>query len=142
MNLDEAILGGRICNEIALRHTNSGTPVCAFTVAVDEGWGENKKTNFINVVCWNKTAELVDKHFKKGSSIIVVGRISTRTWEGQDGKKNYVTEVVANKIDFPESKKQSENNGDNTNVNNDVSYEDNYDTDEFVEMEEPSDLPF
>ncbi len=103
--INKAILMGRLTRDPELRHTNSGTAVCSFSIAIDNGYGENRATDFINCVAWNKTAEFVSKYFTKGRMIIVIGRISTRTWEGQDGKKNYVTEVVANEVSFGESKK-------------------------------------
>ena len=128
---------GRLTRDPELRHTNSGTPVCSFTVAIDNGYGENKQTDFINCVAWNKSAEFVDKYFTKGSMIIVDGRISTRTWEGQDGKKNYVTEVVANQVAFGGSKKDKQE---------ETSSDDAEDADdgEFVPLEEADadDLPF
>ena len=102
---------GRLTRDPELRHTGSGTAVCSFTVAVDNGYGDNRSTDFINCVAWNKSAEFVEKYFTKGRMIIVVGRIQTRTWEGQDGKKNYVTEVVASEVSFGESKKNAEENG-------------------------------
>ncbi len=109
--INKAILMGRLTRDPELRHTGSGTPVCSFSIAIDNGYGENRQTDFINCVAWNKTAEFVEKYFTKGRMIIVVGRISTRTWEGQDGKKNYVTEVVANEVSFGESKKNAEEGG-------------------------------
>lgn len=103
--INKAILMGRLTRDPELRHTNSGTAVCSFSIAIDNGYGENRTTDFINCVAWNKTAEFVSKYFTKGRMIIVIGRISTRTWEGQDGKKNYVTEVVASEVSFGESKR-------------------------------------
>ncbi len=110
--INKAILMGRLTRDPELRHTNSGTPVCSFSIAIDNGYGENRSTDFINCVAWNKTAEFVSKYFTKGRMIIVIGRISTRTWEGQDGKKNYVTEVIANEVSFGESKKSEGNSFD------------------------------
>lgn len=105
--INKAILMGRLTRDPELRHTGSGTPVCSFSVAIDNGYGDNRSTDFINCVAWNKTAEFVDKYFTKGRMIIVIGRIQTRTWEDRDGKKNYVTEVVASEVAFGESKKDA-----------------------------------
>lgn len=134
--INKAILMGRLTKDPELRHTDSGTPVCSFTVAIQNGYGENQKTDFVNCVAWNKSAEFVDKYFTKGRMIIVDGRISTRTWEGQDGKKNYATEVVANQISFGESKKNSETSEDEP--------EEPSEDDEFVPLEnvDADDLPF
>jgi single-strand DNA-binding protein len=103
--INKAILMGRLTREPELRHTNSGTAVCSFSIAINNGFGENAQTDFINCVAWNKTAEFVSKYFSKGKMIIVIGRISTRSWDGPDGKKNYATEVVANEVAFGESKR-------------------------------------
>lgn len=132
--INKVILMGRLTREPELRHTGSGTPVCSFSIAVSEGYGENQKTDFINCVAWNKTAEFVDKYFTKGRMIIVDGRISTRTWEGQDGKKNYATEVIASQVSFGDSKKDNETSNDEPKGPSE--------DDEFVKLEETGDLPF
>lgn len=108
--INKAILMGRLTRDPVIRHTDSGKAVCNFTVAIDNGYSEEKSADFINCVAWNKTAEFVDKYFAKGRMIIVVGRIQTRTWEDRDGKKNYVTEVVASEVAFGESKKDAATN--------------------------------
>ena len=102
--INKAILMGRLTRDPELRHTGNGTAVCSFTIAIDNGYGDNRTTDFINCVAWNKTAEFVEKYFSKGRLIIVVGRIQTRTWEGQDGKKNYATEVVVDEAHFTGSR--------------------------------------
>lgn len=102
--MNKAILMGRLTKAPELRHTSAGTPVVSFSIAIDNGYGENKQTDFVNCVAWNKTAEFVSNYFEKGSMIIVIGRIATRTWEDQGGKKRYATEVVAGEVDFGESK--------------------------------------
>lgn len=109
--INKAILMGRLTRDPELRHTGTGTPVCSFSIAIDNGYGENRQTDFINCVAWNKTAEFVNNYFTKGRMIIVIGRISTRSWEGQDGKRNYATEVVASEVSFGESKRTQEGGG-------------------------------
>ena len=106
--INKVILMGRLTRDPELRNTASGTSVCNFTVAVDDGYGENRTTSFISCVAWGRTAEFVNNYFSKGKMIIVIGRIQTRTWEGQDGRKNYSTEVVANEVSFGETKRSSE----------------------------------
>lgn len=108
--INKVILMGRLTRDPELRHTSTGRAVCSFSIAIDNGYGESRQTDFINCVAWTNQAEFMGKYFTKGMMIIVVGRISTRTWEGQDGKKNYVTEVVANEVSFGESKKSRESN--------------------------------
>lgn len=103
--INKAILMGRLTRDPELRHTGSGTAVCSFSIAINSGNGESQTTDYINCVAWNKTGEFVSKYFTKGRMIIVVGRITTRSWEGQNGKKNYATEVVATEVGFGESKR-------------------------------------
>ena len=144
--INKAILMGRLTRDPELRHTGSGTPVCSFSIAIDNGYGDNRSTDFINCVAWNKTAEFVEKYFTKGRMIIVIGRIQTRTWQGQDGKKNYATEVVASEVSFGESKRNAEENGFSTtnSANASVAMPEMPDTaeDDFVTLETNDDLPF
>lgn len=109
--INKVILMGRLTRDPELRYTSTNKPVCSFDVAVASGYGDSQKTDFINCIAWNKAAEFLGKYFNKGMMVIVGGRISTRTWEGKDGKKNYVTEVLANEIQFGETKKAREANG-------------------------------
>jgi single-strand DNA-binding protein len=103
--LNKVILLGRMVKDIEIRHTDSKKMVGTFTIAVDNGYGDNKKTDFINCVAWEKTAEFIKNWFGKGRMMALAGRISTRSYEGQDGHKNYVTEVVVNEVHFADSKK-------------------------------------
>lgn len=102
--INKVILMGRLTRDPEMRHTNSGTPVTTFSIAIDNGYGDNKRTDFVNCLAWNKTAEFVTKYFTKGKMIIVIGRITTRSWETQDGKRAYATEVVAKEVSFGETK--------------------------------------
>lgn len=129
--INKVILMGRLTRDPELRHTGSGTPVCSFTIAIPNGYGESQTTDFINCVAWNKTAEFVNKYFSKGRMIIVIGKIQSRSWEGQDGKKNYATEVVASEVSFGDSKKDTDS-VDNTADSND----------DFAQLDIPEDMPF
>lgn len=111
--INKCILMGRLTKDPELRTTNNGTNVSTFTIAVDTGYGEEKKTDFINCVAWKKTAEFISKYFSKGQMIIVLGRISTRTYEDKNGDKKYITEVIANEVQFGESKKTESAPADN-----------------------------
>ena len=100
--LNNAVIMGRICNDLELRKTQSGIDVTRFTVAVDRAYvkqGEERKTDFINVVAWRQTAEFVCKYFKKGSLIAVQGAIETGSYE-KDGRKNYTFEIKADNVSF------------------------------------------
>ena len=113
-------LVGRLTRDPELRYTPStNRPVASFTLAVNRNFtnqnGE-KEADFINCVVWDKQAENLSKYQKKGSLISVEGRIQTRSYDDKDGKKVYVTEVVASHVGFLESKK------DETNMNSLESY--------------------
>ena len=100
--LNNAVIIGRICNDLELRKTQSGIDVTRFTVAVDRGYvkqGEEKKTDFINVVAWRSTAEFVSRYFKKGSMIAIQGSIQTGSYE-KDGVKHNTFEIVADNVSF------------------------------------------
>ena len=100
------ILTGRICNDVELKYTQSNIPVCSFTIAVDRrGKGEDKQTDFINIVAWRSTAEFITKYFNKGSMIGIKGSIQTRKYQDKDGNNRTAFEVVANNVQFMESKK-------------------------------------
>lgn len=108
--MNKVILMGRLTKEPELRYaTNANnTAVCRFTVAVDRRFqrqGEEKQADFIPVVAFGKTGEFVSKFFTKGSRIALVGSIQTRTWDDAEGKRHYVTEVLADEAYFTESKR-------------------------------------
>jgi single-strand DNA-binding protein len=97
---------GNLTRDPVIRATKSGRPVASFSVAVNRSYttpqGERRElTDFINVVAWGGLAEQVGNQLKKGSRVFVEGRYSTRSYEGNDGQRRYVTEVVANLIALP-----------------------------------------
>ena len=99
----------------------------------------SKRTDFVNCLAWNKTAEFVTKYFAKGKMIIVIGRITTRSWETQDGKRAYATEVVANEVNFGESKTSPQLNTPQTAAQPPMQDDD----DDFTPLDEDDDdLPF
>lgn len=114
--MNKVILTGRLTKDPELSFTQgSGKAVTKFTLAVDSGYGDNKETAFIPVVVWNKAAEAVANNTKKGSKVLVQGKISTRSYDAKDGTKRYVTEVIAdayNGIEFLDNKNniQQQNN--------------------------------
>lgn len=110
--MNKAILMGRLTKDPEIRYTaGNNTAVCQFTIAVDRRFkSENQPTaDFIPIVAWRQTAEFVSKYFTKGSRIAVVGQIQTRSWDDMEGKKHYVTEVIADEVEFCESKRQDGN---------------------------------
>ena len=99
---------GRLTKDVNLRYTQSGKAVASFGIAVDDGYGENKTTDYLNIVVWGKAAETCGNCIAKGSKVGISGKIKTRSYEDKDGKKVYVTEVVADMysgVEFLDSKK-------------------------------------
>lgn len=107
--MNKAILMGRLTKDPELRYTTTNnTAVCSFTIAVDRRFsrqGEERQADFIPIVAWNKLGEFCSKYFAKGRQIVVVGRIQTRTWDDNEGKRHYITEIVADEAYFADSKK-------------------------------------
>ena len=107
--LNCAVIMGRLTADPELRQTPNGVAVTRFSVAVDRGYvkpGEERKADFINVVCWRQTAEFVTRYFSKGSMIAVQGSIQTGSYE-KDGVKRSTFEIVADNVSFCGSKSES-----------------------------------
>jgi single-strand DNA-binding protein len=122
-SLNSVVLIGRPTKDPELRFTPSGTAVCTFTLAVDRTFKNKdgqKEADFLPIVIWNKLAELTANNVTKGRLIAVSGRIQTRTYEGQDGQKKYITEIIASEVQYLDKKdkqagqtapQQTEDNG-------------------------------
>jgi len=96
-------LVGRLTKDVDMKYTSEGTALSTFTLAVNRPWKNQKGENeadFIRIVVWRKPAENVANYCKKGSQVGVTGRIQTRSFEGENGKMVYMTEVVANSVEF------------------------------------------
>lgn len=102
--LNKCILVGRMTKDPESATTTSGVTVTKFTIAVNRRFNRDE-TDFINIVTFSKTAEFVKKYFTKGQAIIVAGAIQSRTYD-KDGEKRYVTEVVADEVNFCGGKKE------------------------------------
>lgn len=96
-------LSGRLTADPELRYTGQNVPVASFVLAVDRR-SKNDEADFPSIVAWRQTAEFAARYLKKGRKIIVQGELRTRTYEDQSGKKRKVTEVVAENIEFADSK--------------------------------------
>ena len=111
MSLNTVTLVGRIVKELDLKYTSSGTAVGTFTLAVNRPFksasGE-READFINCVIWRKNAENFANFTRKGSLVGITGRIQTRNYEGNDGKRVYITEVVADNFTLLEPKQTTE----------------------------------
>ena len=110
--LNHITVMGRMTKDPELRRTGTGTAVTSFTIACDRDIA-NKETgerdvDFIDCVAWRGTGEFVEKHFSKGSMIVVSGRLQIRGWTDKEGNKRRTAEVVADNVYFGDSKKPSE----------------------------------
>lgn len=106
--LNHIVIMGRLTRDPELRRTGSGVAVTNFSVAVERDFkseGGEKETDFIDCVAWRQAGEFVSKYFKKGSMIVVSGRLQIRSWTDNDGNKRRAAEIVADNTYFGESKK-------------------------------------
>lgn len=111
--LNKVILIGRLTRDPELKHTASNIAVANFSLAVNRPFSDQngeRGVDFINIIVWRKQAENVKKYLNKGSLISLEGRIQTRNYDNKEGKKVYVTEVVADSVQFLESKGQKTTN--------------------------------
>ncbi|EAE8667424.1 single-stranded DNA-binding protein [Listeria monocytogenes] len=126
--MNRVILVGRLTKDPDLRYTPAGAAVATFTLAVNRpfknGQGE-QEADFIQCVVWRKPAENVANFLKKGSLTGVDGRVQTRNYEGNDGKRVYVTEIVAESVQFLEPKQNAVEGSTPNNNQNEASYSNN-----------------
>ncbi len=109
--LNKIILMGRLTRDPELRHTQQGTPVASFTLAVDrdlKGQNGERATDFIDCVAWRGTADMVSKYFTKGRMAIAVGRLQLRDWTDRDGNKRRAAEVIVDQVYFGEPKREGD----------------------------------
>ena len=113
--LNRIILMGRLTRDPELRHTQTGTAVASFTLAVDRDFKDRssgeRATDFIDVVAWRQTGEFVSRYFTKGRMAMVEGRLQMRDWTDKDGNKRRSAEVVAENVYFGDSKREAESAG-------------------------------
>lgn len=132
--MNKAILMGRLTKDPEQRTTSSQIPVASFTLAVDRRFKSadgQKQADFIPIIAWRQQAEFAAKYFRKGSRMVVVGSIQTRSWDGTDGSKHYATEVIADEIYFGDSKQTGSNEPQHTEP-----------AGSFPDADDPTGLPF
>lgn len=103
-------ISGRVVRKPEVKYSASGTAMGKFNLAIDRGKdkdGNDRGADFPSVVCFGKTAELAEKYLDKGSKVGISGRLQTGTYEKNDGTKVYTTDVVADRLDFFDTKKES-----------------------------------
>ena len=110
--LNKVFIMGRMVRDPELRHTQSGTAVASFSLAVERDFKDKqtgeKATDFIDVVAWRGTAEFVSRFFSKGRMAVVEGRLQLRDWTDRDGNKRRTAEVVAENVYFGDSKRDAD----------------------------------
>lgn len=107
--LNKAILVGRLTRDPEIKSTTNGVSVLNFTVAITRRFKDangERQSDFINCVAFRQTADFIASYFKKGNMISIDGTIQTRTWDDNEGKRHYVTEIVAENAGFIESKRE------------------------------------
>lgn len=134
--MNNVVLIGRLTRDPELRYTSgTGNAMCRFTIAVDRGLSRDKRmemeqkgqptADFINIVSWGKTAELVANYLAKGRQVAIQGRIQSSSYEGQDGNRVYRTDVVADRIEFIGGNTSSSTSTGNSNFNQVSNYNQN-----------------
>lgn len=108
--MNKVILMGRLTRDPEMRQTPNGVAVCSFSIAVNRRFAKEGQQNadFINCTAWRQQAEFICKYFSKGSMIAVVGNLQSRSWENQEGKRQYSTDVVVDEVYFTGSKSDSQ----------------------------------
>ena len=142
--MNKAILIGNLTKDPEVRTTPAGVSVCSFTVAVNRRFknqnGE-QQTDFIPVICWRKTAELCGQYLAKGRKVSVIGEIQTRSYDAKDGTKRYVTEVVADEVEFLSPRGESGSYEPRYSAPQAQQFQRNNDMDGFADIED-DELPF
>lgn len=130
MALNTVVLLGRLTRDPELRHTQTGTPVTSFALAVDRNYTDrsgDRQTDFFDIVAWRNTAEFIAKYFSKGDTIALEGALTTRNYTDREGKTRKVVEVTADAASFCGKKSEKAERGVDA---------------EFDEIDDEEDLPF
>lgn len=135
------VLTGRLTSDPELKTTPNGVSVTSFSIAVNRNYraGEEQKTDFINIVAWRGTAEFITKYFQKGSLIGIEGSIQTRRYQDSNGNNRTALEVVANNVQFVESKRNDDAKDPLDDFKNKM---DELNNNDFTEIDDSDDLPF
>lgn len=143
--MNKVILMGRLTRDPEVRYTtNNNTLVCSFSLAVNRRFKQEGQpdADFINIVAWAKTGEFCSKYFTKGQQVAICGRIQTRSYDDKDGKKVYVTEVIAEDAYFADSKRDPNANNFDAGFNPSAQPNNAPSSEGFMAIEEDSNLPF
>lgn len=140
--MNVVVLIGRLARDPELRFTASGKAVATFSIAVNRPFSKTNEADFFNIVVWGKTAENCANYLAKGRLVGIEGRLQSRSYETQTGEKRYVTEVVANQVEFLEwGNKENRNNKSEHDKIDDFENSD-IDLDDFQAIDEEDGVPF
>lgn len=144
--MNVVVLVGRLTDNPELRHTNSNISVTRFSIAVDRAYrsGEERQTDFINIVAWRQTAEFITTYFKKGQRIGIEGSLRMNRFTDKDGNNRTAYEVVVNNAHFVENKRDGGNAGGFALAETQAAPQSfsNSDSGDFAEIASDDDLPF
>jgi len=137
--MNRIVLIGRLGKDVDLRFTASGKAVATFSIAINRPFSKEKEVDFFNVVVWGKSAENCANYLKKGRLAGLEGRLQSRSYETSTGDKRYVTEIVADQVEFlewdkKEKQSQAKDNNDFGSVDIDIN--------DFTAMDDDEDIPF
>lgn len=133
--MNKVILIGNLTADPESRTTNSGVAQCSLRIAVQRRFANaqgQRESDFFNVVCWRNTAEFAAKYLSKGRKVAVEGSLQTRSYDAQDGSKRYVTEVIADNVEFCDSAPKTAT----------LPMPTNRDDGQFTEVDDDDELPF
>lgn len=135
--MNKIILLGRLTKDPEIKFSQANNiKVANFSLAVNRKYvkqGEERQTDFFNIVVYSKLADFAEKYLKQGLQILISGRVQNRSWDDDNGQRHYITEVIAEEIDFADSPKKTEDNTTSSDIP--VETEDNF-------ISNPDDLPF
>lgn len=136
---------GRLTTDPEVRTTTTGKSVCSFSIAVERSYaktGEQRQTDFINIVAWGSTANFISKYFAKGSMIALQGQIQTRNYEDKNGNKRTAFEVLAREVSFCGSKTQTSAASAEVTASSQTNRYQSSEPFDFEEIGDDEDLPF
>jgi len=150
MYLNKAILIGNLTRDPEIKSLPSGIKVCSFSIATNRVWKDKdgnrqEGVDYHNIVVFGRQAETVSQYMRKGNSVLIEGRMQTRSWEDQTGVKKYRTEIIADRVQFGPRSNSSNSSNSSNNSSNKVEDE-NKETEGTIEYPEedinPEDIPF
>lgn len=147
MYLNKAFIIGNLTRDPELKSLPSGIQVATFSMATNRVWkdkngAKQENTDYHNIVVFGRQAETTNQYLKKGSSVLVEGRMQTRSWDGPDGKKNYRTEIIADRVQFGQRSSGSQTDSLSQKASS-GSKKEELDTIEYPEEDiNPDDIPF